>query len=76
MAILAGLPCKNFEFKEIERLEVLNSLLDIILAYAYDYRITCGKHNSESAWNINKLSSTLSWFQVCNLSYDDGSKLR
>lgn len=64
MELLAQLPRKNFELTKTERSEVLHSLFDIILAYAYDCRINRGKHNSESAWNINKLSATLSWFQV------------
>lgn len=64
MSILAGLPCKNFRLSPTERFEVLHSLFDIILAYAYDYRINSGVFSSESSWNISKLSSTFSWFQV------------
>lgn len=64
MEVLAGLPCKNFNLSRKERSEVLHSLLDIILSYAYDYRITDGTPTCESAWNISKLSATLSWFQV------------
>lgn len=69
MYILAGLPCKNFQLSPMERLEVLNSLFNIILAYAYDVRINSGVFTSESSWNISKLSSTLSWFQVDYFGY-------
>ena len=41
-------------------------LIDILYAYAYDYRMTIGDPSSESAWTIGKLSSTLSWLD----SYD------
>ncbi|XP_065200597.1 protein SHQ1 homolog [Planococcus citri] len=64
MELMAQLPLKKFNLTNVERSEVLHSLFDIILAYAYDYRINRGRHNSESAWNINKLSATLSWLQV------------
>jgi len=39
-------------------------LVDIIAAYCYDHRTTEGEPTSESAWTINKLSATLSWFEV------------
>lgn len=39
---------------------VFYSLFDIIFAYCYDKRITDGEHNTESGWNIGKLSATLS----------------
>lgn len=64
MRILADLPFKSYPLKRLQRFHVLHSLFDIMLAYAYDYRLTKGQHNSESAWNLNKLSSTFSWFQV------------
>ncbi|KAJ9600861.1 hypothetical protein L9F63_000973, partial [Diploptera punctata] len=36
-------------------------LVDILLAYCYDHRSTEEEPTSESAWTINKLSSTLCW---------------
>ncbi|XP_048878566.1 protein SHQ1 homolog isoform X2 [Brienomyrus brachyistius] len=39
-------------------------LVDIILAYAYDTRITEGEHCVESAWNIRKVSGTLCWLET------------
>uniref|UniRef100_A0A170YXD4 Protein SHQ1 homolog n=1 Tax=Triatoma infestans TaxID=30076 RepID=A0A170YXD4_TRIIF len=34
-----------------------------MFAYAYNHRTTLGESTVESAWTINKLSSTLSWLQ-------------
>ncbi|XP_035675864.1 protein SHQ1 homolog [Branchiostoma floridae] len=39
------------------------SLVDILFAYAYNYRTTEGEGNVESAWTICKLSATLSWLE-------------
>ncbi|XP_063859181.1 protein SHQ1 homolog [Scylla paramamosain] len=36
-------------------------LADILYAWCYNHRITLGENNVESAWNVAKLSSTLSW---------------
>ncbi|XP_063797101.1 protein SHQ1 homolog [Pseudophryne corroboree] len=38
-------------------------LIDLLLAYCYEVRVTEGERNVESAWNIRKLSGTLSWFE-------------
>ncbi|XP_053576862.1 protein SHQ1 homolog [Bombina bombina] len=38
-------------------------LIDLLLAYCYEIRVTEGERNVESAWNIRKLSGTLSWFE-------------
>lgn len=43
---------------------VYYSLIDILLAYCYETRVTEGEQNVESAWNIRKLSSTLCWFET------------
>jgi len=45
-------------------LRELLSIVDVLLAFAYDYRITMAEHNCESGWTIRKLSGTLSWFDV------------
>ena len=42
-------------------------LFDIMFAYVYDLKVTEGKHCVESCWNVARLSSTLSWFDVSNL---------
>ncbi|KAM4720917.1 protein SHQ1 homolog [Rhinophrynus dorsalis] len=39
-------------------------LIDLLLAYCYEVRVTEGERNVESAWNIRKLSGTLSWFET------------
>ncbi|XP_044157404.1 protein SHQ1 homolog [Bufo gargarizans] len=39
------------------------SLIDLLLAYCYEVRVTEGERNVESAWNIRKLSGILSWFE-------------
>ncbi|XP_053325244.1 protein SHQ1 homolog [Spea bombifrons] len=38
-------------------------LIDLLLAYCYEIRVTEGDRSVESAWNIRKLSGTLSWFE-------------
>nr|XP_051707431.1 protein SHQ1 homolog isoform X4 [Oryctolagus cuniculus] len=43
---------------------VYYSLIDILLAYCYETRVTEGETNVESAWNIRKLSPTLCWFET------------
>jgi hypothetical protein len=40
------------------------SLLDILLSYCYNKRITFGENNVESGWNISIISYTLSWLDV------------
>lgn len=46
-----------------EKKAALLSLVDILFAFAYDLRTTREEECVESAWTINKLSSTLSWLQ-------------
>ena len=44
-----------------ECLASLLILVDILVAYAYDHRFTCGQGSVESGWTIATLSRTLSW---------------
>lgn len=44
--------------------QVYYGLLDILLAYCYETRVTEGEKTVESAWNIRKLSPTLCWFET------------
>ncbi|XP_008586745.1 PREDICTED: protein SHQ1 homolog [Galeopterus variegatus] len=44
--------------------QVYYSLIDILLAYCYETRVSEGEKNVESAWNIRKLSPTLCWFET------------
>lgn len=46
------------------RASIYLGLVDMLLAYAYDYRVTGGEHNCESGWTIMKLAATLSWLEV------------
>ncbi|XP_072749378.1 protein SHQ1 homolog isoform X2 [Anoplolepis gracilipes] len=39
------------------------NLVDILFASCYNHRTTLGENTVESSWTINKLSSTLCWFQ-------------
>ncbi|XP_063234378.1 protein SHQ1 homolog isoform X2 [Bacillus rossius redtenbacheri] len=50
--------------------QVYLGLVDIIAAYCYNHRTTLGEDTSESAWTINKLSSTLSWLQSFGTAQD------
>lgn len=64
---------KNFSNKEFlmdhDQLQsVYLSLVDILLAYCYDMRTNMSDPTVESAWNIAKLSGTLSWFEVIFVS--------
>lgn len=63
--ILKGLPNKEYLLDENELKTVLYSMIDILFASCYNTRTTLGENTVESGWAINKLSATLSWFQVC-----------
>lgn len=54
---------KEYLLSKGDKKSALLSLVDIIYAYCYNIRTNLGENNSESAWLINKLSSTLSWFR-------------
>jgi protein SHQ1 len=62
--ILKELPNKEYLLDENDIKEVLYSMVDILFASCYNCRTTLGENTVESCWSINKLSSTLSWFQV------------
>ncbi|VDO01392.1 unnamed protein product [Rodentolepis nana] len=46
------------------RMSIYLGLVDLLLAYTYDYRVTMGEHNCESGWTIKKVSGTLSWLEI------------
>ncbi|XP_069062206.1 protein SHQ1 homolog isoform X1 [Pleurodeles waltl] len=54
---------KSFLLDKKARSRVYLSLVDVLLAYCYDIRVTEGERNVESSWNIRKLSGSLSWLQ-------------
>ncbi|KAM9987130.1 hypothetical protein ACTFIY_011532 [Dictyostelium cf. discoideum] len=56
--IMKNLP--NKEYMISNEKSILLGLVDIIYSYAYNERVNMGYENIESAWNICKLSGTLS----------------
>ena len=66
--MLKGFPNKDFLLNPEELKSVYLGLIDILLAYNYDTRITMSDPTVESAWTISKLSGTLSWLEVKNLT--------
>jgi len=61
---LKDFPVREYILTPSDRQALYFGLFDIIAAYCYDHRTTEGESTSESAWTINKLSATLSWFEV------------
>lgn len=55
---------KSYLLDKTAHRQVYYSLVDILLAYCYEIRVTEGEHNVESAWTIRKLSPTLCWFET------------
>ncbi|XP_043504402.1 protein SHQ1 homolog [Polistes fuscatus] len=64
--ILKELPNKEYLLDNEEIHRVLLSLIDILYGSCYNHRTTHGDNTVESGWTINKLSSTLCWFQTFN----------
>ncbi|KAJ5074216.1 hypothetical protein M0811_00845 [Anaeramoeba ignava] len=60
--IMTNLPNKEYLISNPK--EILYSLIEIIFAFSYDNRTNLGEPTVESAWNITKLSGTLSWFDT------------
>ncbi|XP_042195491.1 protein SHQ1 homolog isoform X2 [Callorhinchus milii] len=58
---LRKFPNKDYLLEKKSCSQAYLSLVDIILAYTYEVRCTEGEINTESPWNIRKLSSTLCW---------------
>lgn len=61
--ILKSFGNKEYLLSKEDKKSALLSLVDIIYAYCYSIRTNLGEENAESAWLINKLASTLSWFR-------------
>ncbi|XP_078728571.1 protein SHQ1 homolog isoform X2 [Lampetra fluviatilis] len=55
---------KSFVLDRTSRRQAYLGMVDIILAVAYDVRITGGESHVEGPWNIRKLSGTLCWFET------------
>ena len=62
--LLKELPNKEYLLDENEIKTILYGIPDILFASCYNCRTTLGENTVESSWTINKLSSTLSWFEV------------
>lgn len=62
--VLKDLPNKEYLLTESEYHSVLCNLVDILFAYCYEKRTTFNEDNVESSWTVNRLSSTLSWFET------------
>ena len=58
---LLKLPRKEYIIDDSEISSVYLGVVDLLLAYAFDYRQFSGEQSVESDWNICKLSSMLSW---------------
>lgn len=63
--LLKELPNKEYLLDIGDTQKLCLNLVDILYASCYNYRTTLGENTVESGWTINKLSSTLCWFQVC-----------
>ncbi|KAF7656216.1 hypothetical protein LDENG_00044580 [Lucifuga dentata] len=55
---------RSYLLDKTSRYQAWLSLVDILLAYAYEVRTTEGEHNVESPWTIRKLSGTLCWLEA------------
>ncbi|KAK7083808.1 Hsp90 cochaperone shq1, partial [Halocaridina rubra] len=58
---LLRLPLKEHLLDKGAKNVVYLGLVDILYAWSYNHRVTSGENCVESAWNIYKLSATLSW---------------
>jgi len=61
---LKNLSNKEFLLDKPWQKRVYCGLVDILFSYLYDMRMYEGSHCVESAWNISRVSATLSWFEV------------
>jgi len=62
--ILKSFGNKEYLLSKDDIKSTLLSLVDIVYAYCFCIRTNLGEENTESAWLINKLSSTLSWLRI------------
>ncbi|XP_066591162.1 protein SHQ1 homolog isoform X2 [Prorops nasuta] len=62
--LLKELPNKEYLLSKEETQHLLFSLVDILYGSCYNTRTVYGDNTVESGWTINKLSSTLCWFET------------
>ena len=61
--LLKELSNKEYLLDDEDIKKLCLNLVDILYASCYNHRTTLGENTVESSWTINKLSSTLCWFQ-------------
>ncbi|XP_071636950.1 protein SHQ1 homolog isoform X1 [Temnothorax longispinosus] len=61
--LLKELPNKEYLLSSEDVQKLCLNVVDILYASCYNHRTTLGENTTESSWTINKLSSTLCWFQ-------------
>ena len=54
---------RQFLLDEREEAQALGAAASVVMAYAYDERMTGGEGSTESAWTVAKLSAALSWLE-------------
>ncbi|CAF0830274.1 unnamed protein product [Didymodactylos carnosus] len=59
---LKNLPHKKLLIETNNNISLYLGLVDLLFSYSYNKRITMGENCIESPWNLQKLSSQLSWF--------------
>ncbi|KAM3174620.1 hypothetical protein ACTXT7_010185, partial [Hymenolepis weldensis] len=66
LPLLPPIPSADTEISSPQdsRASIYLGLVDLLLAYTYDYRVTMGEHNCESGWTIMKVAGTLSWLEI------------
>ena len=62
--LLCQLPHCTINIDKIEIKRALIGLVDILFAFVFDHLTNCGEISVESAWNICKISSQLSWLHT------------
>uniref|UniRef100_A0A0X3P0Y7 Protein SHQ1 homolog n=1 Tax=Schistocephalus solidus TaxID=70667 RepID=A0A0X3P0Y7_SCHSO len=69
-------PVNSSSADELDRTYLYLGLLDLLLAFTHDFCAREGDENTESAWVIVKLASTLSWLEVRSVSFLKQARLR
>ena len=59
--LLCQLPPRHIHVKKENLKSTMIGLVDVLYSFIFDHLINCGEVSVESAWNICKLSSQLSW---------------
>ncbi|KAJ9073900.1 hypothetical protein DSO57_1011790 [Entomophthora muscae] len=69
-AAMVSLSRKEYILNKEESRPIYLGLVDLILSYSYEYRVTLGEFSVESSWTIGKLCSSMacleSFYKVCS----------